>query len=197
MAVARPEGVVDVEGIESSQDQLIVVVDAFIIRVIARCVYGKARGMGRRIAHSVDVTFRRTLHIGIALRFLNLGQLPIVDSQALEQQLSPVACALGQDLLMALGHDGNDHDHLFEAEDGRGIAEERESAYVGQHVEYDGGDGEDVGQLEEAGDGIFLEVADAGIRLMVGKGLEVVFERVQLQRLEAFPGELLCLIRWT
>lgn len=43
---------------------------------------------------------------------------------------------------------------------------------------YNGGDGKDIGKLEESGNGVLLEVAD--ILLMVGERLEVVFERVQL-----------------
>lgn len=56
-------------------------------------------------------------------------------------------------------------------------------------MKQNGRDGKDVGKLEKAGEGVLLEITD--ILLVVGEGAKVVFERVELKRLETPAGKLL------
>lgn len=55
-------------------------------------------------------------------------------------------------------------------------------------MEEDGRDLESIGHLEEAHEGVLLEVG-AGVGLDIGEALEVVLEGVELERGEAALGE--------
>lgn len=115
---------------------------------------------------------------------LRFRQLAIVHRQALEQELAPIRSALGEHALTPLGQEGDDYDDLLESQyDGR-IVEEGEGSEEGDHVEEDGRDLEGIGDLEEADEGVLLEVG-AGVGLDIGEALEVVLERVELEGGEA------------
>jgi hypothetical protein len=84
---------------------------------------------------------------------------------------------------------------LLQTQDGRCIFEKRERSQAGHHLEEHGGHAKGVGNFEEARNGIFLQVTDSV--LVVGKAVEYVPERVQLERGEALPSELVGLERRT
>jgi hypothetical protein len=101
-------------------------------------------------------------------------ELAIVHSQTLEEQLPTVHGALGQDSPVSLGQDCDNHNHLLQAQDGRGILKEGERAKEGNQLEKHSGHTQDVGDLEKARNGLLLQVAE--LAFVVGQAFEDILE---------------------